>query len=144
MRQHGEPGGAGEARVEADIDRFDNRRNIGCALAEPMQDRGFAAKPVPDQMLDVTGRIADRVAVAGQINRLGREASILHRLGKGAADIPTIVKAVYIGLDPRLTGAAGLSVLAHMEELVARGAVLTDGPASIAGTYRLADGLAGA
>jgi glyoxylase-like metal-dependent hydrolase (beta-lactamase superfamily II) len=71
-------------------------------------------------------------------HRLGREASILHRLGKGAADIPTIVKAVYIGLDPRLTGAAGLSVLAHMEELVARGAVLTDGPASITGTYRLA------
>jgi glyoxylase-like metal-dependent hydrolase (beta-lactamase superfamily II) len=78
-------------------------------------------------------------------HRLGREASILHRLGKGAADIPTIVKAVYIGLDPRLTGAAGLSVLAHMEELVARGAVLTDGPASITGTYRLAGApLAGA
>src|SRR5277367_6842739 len=75
-------------------------------------------------------------------HRRSREASILHRLGKGAADIPTIVKAVYIGLDPRLTGAAGLSVLAHMEELVARGTVLTDGPASIAGTYRLADGLA--
>jgi glyoxylase-like metal-dependent hydrolase (beta-lactamase superfamily II) len=75
-------------------------------------------------------------------HRHSREASILHRLGKGAADIPAIVKAVYIGLDPRLTGAAGLSVLAHMEELVARGAVLTDGPASIAGTYRLADGLA--
>ena len=32
-------------------------------------------------------------------HRHGREASILHRLGKGAADIPTIVKAVYIGLD---------------------------------------------
>jgi glyoxylase-like metal-dependent hydrolase (beta-lactamase superfamily II) len=78
-------------------------------------------------------------------HRHGREASILHRLGKGAADIPTIVKAVYIGLDPRLIGAAGLSVLAHLEELVARGAVTTDGPASITGTYRLADaGLAGA
>jgi hypothetical protein len=62
----------------------------------------------------------------------------LHRLGKGAADIPTIVKAVYIGLDPRLIAAAGLSVLAHLEELVARGAVATDGVPSIAGTYRLA------
>src|SRR3984893_9635506 len=50
-------------------------------------------------------------------HRQAREASILHRLRKGAADIPTIVRAVYIGLDPRLTGAAGLSVLAHMEEL---------------------------
>jgi glyoxylase-like metal-dependent hydrolase (beta-lactamase superfamily II) len=71
-------------------------------------------------------------------HRQGREASILHRLGKGAADIPTIVKAVYIGLDPRLTGGAALSVLAHLEDLVARGVVATDGPASIAGTYRLA------
>jgi glyoxylase-like metal-dependent hydrolase (beta-lactamase superfamily II) len=71
-------------------------------------------------------------------HRQAREASILHRLGKGAADIPTIVRAVYIGLDPRLVGAAALSVLAHLEELVARGAVLTEGPASIGGIYRLA------
>ena len=39
-------------------------------------------------------------------HRHAREASILHRLAKGAADIPTIVRAVYIGLDPRLAGAA--------------------------------------
>jgi glyoxylase-like metal-dependent hydrolase (beta-lactamase superfamily II) len=71
-------------------------------------------------------------------HRQAREASILHRLGKGAADIPTIVRAVYIGLDPRLIGAAALSVLAHLEELVARGAVVTEGPASIGGIYRLA------
>ena len=71
-------------------------------------------------------------------HRQGREASILHRLGKGAADIPTIVKAVYIGLDQRLVGAAGLSVLAHLEDLVARGAVATDGAPSIGGIYRLA------
>jgi len=77
-------------------------------------------------------------------HRKGREASILHRLGKGATDIPTIVKAVYIGLDPRLVGAAGLSTFAHMEDLVARGVVATEGPPSITGTYRLADaGLAG-
>ena len=56
------------------------------------------------------------------LHRKAREASILHRLGKGATDIPTIVRAIYIGLDPRLTGAAGLSVLAHMEDLVTRGA----------------------
>src|SRR5271168_2117334 len=72
-------------------------------------------------------------------HRQGREASILHRLGKGAADIPTIVKAVYIGLDARLVGAAALSTLAHLEDLVARGVVVTDGPPSINGTYRLAD-----
>ena len=71
-------------------------------------------------------------------HRQGREASILHQLGKGAADIPTIVKTVYIGLDPRLVGAAALSVLAHLEDLVARGVVATEGPPSIGGTYRLA------
>jgi glyoxylase-like metal-dependent hydrolase (beta-lactamase superfamily II) len=77
--------------------------------------------------------------VAGLIlHRKAREASILHRLAKGATDIATIVRAVYIGLDPRLVKAAGFSVLAHMEDLVARGAVATDGPPSINGVYRLA------
>jgi glyoxylase-like metal-dependent hydrolase (beta-lactamase superfamily II) len=70
-------------------------------------------------------------------HRAGREASILHRLGKGAADIPTIVKAVYIGLDPRLHRAAALSTLAHLEDLVARGIVATEGRPSIGGLYRL-------
>lgn len=73
-------------------------------------------------------------------HRKAREASILHRLGKGEADIATLVRAIYIGLDPRLTGAAGLSVLAHLEDLVARGVVATDGVPSIAGRYRLAAG----
>lgn len=72
------------------------------------------------------------------LHRRAREASILHRLGKGATDIPTIVRAIYIGIDPRLTGAAGLSVLAHMEDLVARGLVKTDGPTAINGVYRVA------
>jgi glyoxylase-like metal-dependent hydrolase (beta-lactamase superfamily II) len=71
------------------------------------------------------------------LHRKAREASILHRLGKGEADIPTIVRASYIGLDPRLTRAAGLSVLAHLEDLVARGRVATDGAPSIDGRYRL-------
>jgi glyoxylase-like metal-dependent hydrolase (beta-lactamase superfamily II) len=70
-------------------------------------------------------------------HRQGREASILHRLTKGEADIPTIVRAIYIGLDPRLTKAAGLSVLAHLEDLVTRGRVATDGQPSIEGRFRL-------
>ncbi len=73
-------------------------------------------------------------------HRQGREASILHRLEKGAADIPTLVRAIYIGLDPRLVGAAGMSVLAHLEDLVARGVVATDGAPSISGVYRPAAG----
>jgi glyoxylase-like metal-dependent hydrolase (beta-lactamase superfamily II) len=70
-------------------------------------------------------------------HRRAREQSILHRLAKGAADIPTLVRAIYIGLDPRLTGAAGLSVLAHLEDMVVRGAVATEGAPSVDGIYRL-------
>ena len=70
-------------------------------------------------------------------HRKAREVSILHRLAKGEADIPTIVRASYIGIDPRLMGAAGYSVLAHLEDLVARGVVATDGDPVIGGTYRL-------
>lgn len=72
------------------------------------------------------------------LHRKAREQSILHRLSKGATDIPTIVRAIYIGIDPRLTGAAGLSVLAHLEDLVVRGVVETDGQPAIDGVYRLA------
>jgi glyoxylase-like metal-dependent hydrolase (beta-lactamase superfamily II) len=71
-------------------------------------------------------------------HRQGREMSILHRLAKGEADIPTLVRAIYIGLDPRLIRAAGLSVLAHLEDLVTRRLVATDGQPSIEGRYRLA------
>ena len=87
----------------------------------------------------LAGSIAVVNFVAAYIrHRHAREASILHRLAKGAADIPTIVRAVYIGLDPRLAGAAGYSVLAHLEDMTARGEVATDGPPSISGAYRLA------
>jgi glyoxylase-like metal-dependent hydrolase (beta-lactamase superfamily II) len=73
-------------------------------------------------------------------HRRAREASILHRLGKSGTDIPTLVRAIYIGIDPRLTTAAGYSVLAHLEDLVTRGVVATDGDPVIGGTYRIANG----
>ena len=73
-------------------------------------------------------------------HRQAREASILHRLAKGEADIPTMVRAIYIGIDPRLTNAAGYSVLAHLEDLVSRGIVATEGDPVIGGSYRLANG----
>jgi glyoxylase-like metal-dependent hydrolase (beta-lactamase superfamily II) len=72
-------------------------------------------------------------------HRQGREAAILRRLRQGETDIPTIVRATYIGLDPRLVRAAGLSVLAHLEDLVARGIVATNGPPALDGRYRLGD-----
>jgi glyoxylase-like metal-dependent hydrolase (beta-lactamase superfamily II) len=73
-------------------------------------------------------------------HRKAREDAILHELAAGETDIPTLVGAIYVGLDPRLTGAAGLSVLAHLEDLVARGKVKTDGMPAIDGRYRLAVG----
>ena len=72
------------------------------------------------------------------LHRKAREDSILHRLAKGPTDIPTIVRASYIGIDPRLVGAAGMSVLAHLEDLVTRGVVATDGEPALDGVYRLA------
>lgn len=85
------------------------------------------------------GMIRDARAYVGQYvrHRQAREAAILARLRDGEADIPTLVRAIYVGLDPRLAGAAGLSVLAHLEDLAARGLVATDGPPAIAGRYRL-------
>ena len=83
-------------------------------------------------------RDAPRFVASYIAHRRAREASILKRLGKGEADIPTLVRAIYIALDPRLTRAAGLSVLAHLEDLTARGVVATDGAPTIEGRYRLA------
>lgn len=71
-------------------------------------------------------------------HRRGREAAILRRLAGGESDIPALVRAIYVGLDPRLVGAAALSVLAHLEDLAARGLVATDGAPAIGGRYRLA------
>lgn len=70
-------------------------------------------------------------------HRHAREAAILATLHGGEAAIPELVRAIYVGLDPRLEGAAGLSVLAHLEDLVARGFVATDGPPAVASVYRL-------
>src|SRR5437016_1368765 len=71
-------------------------------------------------------------------HRKAREQAILDQLAKGEADVATLVRAIYVGLDPRLARAAGLSVLAHLEDLVARGKVATDGAPSIEGRYRFA------
>jgi glyoxylase-like metal-dependent hydrolase (beta-lactamase superfamily II) len=71
-------------------------------------------------------------------HRKAREAAILAELDRGETDIPALVGAIYVGLDPRLTRAAGLSVLAHLEDLVTRGLVATDGAPAVSGRYRSA------
>ncbi|HLH95566.1 MAG TPA: MBL fold metallo-hydrolase [Xanthobacteraceae bacterium] len=83
-------------------------------------------------------RDASRFVASYIAHRKAREASILKQLGNGEADIPTLVRAIYAGLDPRLTKAAGLSVLAHLEDLAARGRVATDGAPAVDGRFRLA------
>jgi glyoxylase-like metal-dependent hydrolase (beta-lactamase superfamily II) len=71
-------------------------------------------------------------------HRRQREVSILNRLAAGDRTIPAIVAAIYQGLKPALIGAAGLSVFAHLEDLVAKGLVATDGIPSLDCEYRLA------
>jgi glyoxylase-like metal-dependent hydrolase (beta-lactamase superfamily II) len=69
-----------------------------------------------------------------------REAAILKRIEAGDRTIPVIVDRIYDGLDPRLAGAARLSTLAHIEDLLERGLVEADRPADLASVYRLAGG----
>lgn len=54
-------------------------------------------------------------------HRMGREAAILGALECDSLSISSLVDRMYEGLDPRLRGAAGLSVLAHLERLEALG-----------------------
>jgi glyoxylase-like metal-dependent hydrolase (beta-lactamase superfamily II) len=68
-------------------------------------------------------------------HRRQREAAIRARLAAGDRRITEIVAAIYQGLDPRLRGAAALSVLAHLEDLVGRGLAASDGAPRLDGTY---------
>ena len=68
-----------------------------------------------------------RQLVRGMLgHRRQRESQILRLLGEGPQTIPGMVAAMYKGLDPRLTGAAGRSVLAHLYDLRNRGTVTDD------------------
>jgi glyoxylase-like metal-dependent hydrolase (beta-lactamase superfamily II) len=70
-------------------------------------------------------------------HREARESAILRKLSRGESDIPGIVQAIYIGLDPRLAKAAALTTFAHLETLVERNLVATEGTLSLGGRYRL-------
>lgn len=60
-------------------------------------------------------------------HRILRERAILKRLKEGDRFIPDIVAVLYRQVDKRLHGAAALSVLAHMEDLMEKGEVTCDG-----------------
>ena len=60
-------------------------------------------------------------------HRRQRERQILDLLEQEAQPIPAMVAVMYRGVDPRLHGAAGRSVLAHLIDLEARDRVWRDG-----------------
>jgi len=70
-------------------------------------------------------------------HRLEREAQIVAALSDGLSAIPDIVEHVYAGLDQRLKPAAGLSVLAHLLQLIKEGRVAVDGPTGLRASYSL-------
>lgn len=69
-----------------------------------------------------------RRLVRGQMgHRKQREGQILRLLREAPRTIPEMVARMYAGLDPRLHGAAGRSVLAHLIDLSDRGLVTSEG-----------------
>lgn len=68
-------------------------------------------------------------------HRKMRERAISERLMAGDRTIAAIVAAIYRDTDPRLHGAAALSVLAHLEDLVSRGGAITEGEPRLHGIY---------
>ncbi len=59
-----------------------------------------------------------------------RERAVLSRIEAGDTRVSDMVDRIYEGLDPRLKGAAALSVFAHLEDLAQRGVVRVEGPLS--------------
>jgi len=68
-----------------------------------------------------------RQLVRGLIgHRLQREKQILRLVRERPSTVPEIVAGAYPGLDPRLIGGAGASVLAHLLDLERRAVVVRD------------------
>jgi glyoxylase-like metal-dependent hydrolase (beta-lactamase superfamily II) len=78
------------------------------------------------------GRVEEpqRLVKAFLLHRRMREQAILDCIRSGTNTVTAIVPVVYRGLDPKLTRAASLSVLAHVEHLISRGLVRSDSPLS--------------
>lgn len=71
-------------------------------------------------------------------HRRMRERAILERIRAGDRKIADMVTAIYRDTDSRLHGAAALSVLAHIEDLIGRGEIRSDRPPSLSGDYEVA------
>jgi glyoxylase-like metal-dependent hydrolase (beta-lactamase superfamily II) len=100
-------------------------------LLQPRDDRAYLpghGPAVTEPRHYVTALVAHRVE---------REMEILAALAAGKTTIPEIVRVVYAAVDPRLHPAAGMSVLAHLEALIAQRRVVCDGARTIEAAYRL-------
>jgi glyoxylase-like metal-dependent hydrolase (beta-lactamase superfamily II) len=82
--------------------------------------------PVKEPHHFVKGLIAHRQA---------REASIVAELSEKPVSIPALVDKIYVGLPDTLKPAAALSVFAHLEDLVERKIVTSDGEPVLYGLY---------
>jgi glyoxylase-like metal-dependent hydrolase (beta-lactamase superfamily II) len=71
-------------------------------------------------------------------HRRQREAAILARLEAGEASVAEMVAQMYPGLASALVGAANLSTLAHLEDLIERGLALSDGGIALEARFRRA------
>lgn len=69
-------------------------------------------------------------------HRLARERAILNRLHAGDRTVADLVRSIYVDTDPGMHAAAGLSVLAHLEDLCDRDLVESDGVPSVGGIFR--------
>ncbi|KQQ91179.1 MBL fold metallo-hydrolase [Aureimonas sp. Leaf324] len=68
-------------------------------------------------------------------HRRMRESAVLEKVRAGLSTVPEMVAAIYHTTDRRLHGAAGLSVLAHLESLIERELVALDGPFGLTSRY---------
>lgn len=68
-------------------------------------------------------------------HRRHREHAILQRLAAGDALVETLVARLYADLAPTLKGAAALSVLAHLQDLVERGLVVASSAPTLLAHY---------
>jgi glyoxylase-like metal-dependent hydrolase (beta-lactamase superfamily II) len=71
-------------------------------------------------------------------HRLEREEQVLACLAGGIGSIAEMTARIYAGLDPRLRDAASLSLLAHLQKLLAEGRATADRAPSLAARFTLA------
>ena len=98
-------------------------------MATPPPFLQLAGHPLRWRLLSELARSDLRV---GELcARAGKQQSLvsyhLRRLRDGSRFIPDMVASMYKGIDPRLHGAAGRSVLAHLVDLERRGLVRGEG-----------------